>query len=96
MFDSDILAFIHEPARLHLLLCLNSVREVDFTFLLNATRMSKGNISIQMSKLSDQGLVIIRKFIENNKSRTLYCISRTGRNQLITYKSAMLSLLKEV
>lgn len=96
MFESDAVAFIHEPARLQILLCLNSVQEADFAFLLKVTGMSKGNVSVQMSKLSDHGLVLIDKNIENNKSRTLYCISKKGRSLLKAYKAFMLPLLKEI
>ena len=47
---------IHEPARLAILTVLSSVKEGDFTFLLRATGLTKGNLSSHLSKLEDAKL----------------------------------------
>lgn len=93
MFSNDILQFIHEPARLKLILSLDSIEKADFNFLRNATKLSKGNLSIQMGKLKDKGLVTIEKMFKNNKSYTVYQITPEGKQTLVTYKKEINDIL---
>ena len=94
MFEDDLLLFIHEPARLVLLTNLAAVTKADFVFLLNSTELSRGNLSVQMKRLQEKGLVQIEKMIAENRPRTVYQITRTGRNALKRYKKEMLELLQ--
>ncbi len=93
MFSDEYAQLNHEPARLQLMLCLAGVHKADFTFLINATGLSKGNLSVQMSKLKDIGLITIEKMIKNNKSYTVYRITAAGRDVLARYKQEILSIL---
>ncbi len=94
MFDDELLTFIHEPARLVLLTHLATVKKTDFVFLLNATGLSRGNLSVQMSRLAERGLVTIEKLIKENRPCTLYQLTPTGRKTLKRYKLEMLELLR--
>ncbi len=94
MFEDDLLLFIHEPARLVLLTNLAAVTKADFVFLLNSTELSRGNLSVQMKRLQEKGLVRIEKMIDQNRPRTVYQITRTGRSTLKRYKKEMLDLLQ--
>ena len=94
MFDDELLLFIHEPARLVLLTNLAAVTKADFVFLLNSTELSRGNLSVQMKRLQEKGLVEIEKMIDNNRPRTVYQITRAGRKALKKYKKEMLDLLQ--
>lgn len=93
MFSNKDIQFIHEPARLQLILCLDSINKADFNFLRNATQLSKGNMSIQMGKLKEKGLVTIEKMIKNNKSYTVYQITSEGKKTLAAYKKEILKIL---
>lgn len=93
MFDDELLTFIHEPARLVLLAHLSTVRRSDFVFLLNTTGLSRGNLSVQMSRLAEHGLAKIEKVIRENRPCTLYQITPQGRKVLRRYKQEMLELL---
>ncbi len=84
---------LHEPARLRLLAFLSVVKRVDFTYLLKLSGLSRGNLSVQMSKLSDAGLVKIEKTFQGNRPRTLYQLSRPGVTALRRYKRDMLAIL---
>ena len=84
---------LHEPARLRLLACLAVVKRTDFTFLLNLSGLSRGNLSVQMSKLSDAKLVSIEKTFKDNRPRTLYQLTRRGTDALRGYKRNMLTIL---
>jgi len=77
---------LHEPARLRLLAFLAVVQRTDFTYLLKLTGMSKGNLSVQMNKLGDAGLVQIEKSFAGKRPRTVYELTREGREALRTYK----------
>ncbi len=93
MFDDALLLFIHEPARLVLLTTLAAVNKADFVFLLNSTELSRGNLSVQMTRLQEKGLVKVEKMFEENRPRTVYQITRAGRRTLKRYKQEMLNLL---
>lgn len=94
IFDDELILFIHEPARLLLITHLAAVKKADFVFLLNSTGLSRGNLSVQMSRLEEKDLVSIEKMIKENRPCTVYQITRTGRNVLKRYKQAMLDLLQ--
>jgi len=94
IFDDELTLFIHEPARLLLVTNLAAVKKADFVFLLNSTGLSRGNLSVQMSRLEEKGLVSIEKMIKENRPCTVYQITRAGRTVLKRYKSAMLDLLQ--
>lgn len=94
MFQDELSAFVHEPARLLLLSNLAAVKKADFVFLLNTTKMSRGNLSVQMSRLEEKGLVKIEKLIKYNRPCTLYHLTAAGRKALKQYKKQMLQLLR--
>ncbi|MEJ2516158.1 MAG: transcriptional regulator [Gammaproteobacteria bacterium] len=84
---------LHEPARLRLLAILSVVKRTDFTYLLRVSGLSKGNLSVQMSRLSDAQLVDIEKSIQDNRPRTMYRLTHAGRQALRAYKKNMLAIL---
>jgi DNA-binding MarR family transcriptional regulator len=84
---------LHEPARLRLLAFLAVVKRADFTYLLKLTGMSKGNLSVQMNKLSDASLVLIEKSFEGKRPRTIYQLTREGHDALRTYKKNLRVIL---
>ena len=84
---------LHEPARLKLLAILAVVKRADFTYLLNVSGLSKGNLSVQMSRLADGDLVKIEKSFRDNRPRTMYELTREGRQALRAYKKNMLTIL---
>lgn len=96
VFEDELVAFVHEPARLVLLANLATVKRADFAFLLNSTELSRGNLSVQMSRLEEKGLVTIEKVIKDNRPCTFYQLTKAGRNVLRKYKSRMLDILKEL
>ena len=84
---------LHEPARLRLLVLLSVVKRADFTYLLNLSGMSKGNLSVQMNKLGDAEMVRIDKSFQGNRPRTMYELTTQGRKALRTYKKNMKMIL---
>ena len=60
---NDIDRLVHEPARLMLMAVLYVVEGADFTFLMNQTGMTWGNLSAHMSKLEEAGYLEVEKKI---------------------------------
>jgi DNA-binding MarR family transcriptional regulator len=85
--------FIHEPARLRLLVYLSVLERADFVYLLRESGLSKGNLSVQMSKLREAGFVDVDKSLVDNRPRTTYSLTRKGRKALRAYKSVLTELL---
>ena len=58
---AEIDRLVHEPARLALVALLYVVESADFTFLMNQTGLSWGNLSAHMSKLEEAGYLEVEK-----------------------------------
>jgi DNA-binding transcriptional ArsR family regulator len=81
----EVNRLIHEPARLAILTVLSACRSADFLFLLRATGLTKGNLSVQISRLEEAGLVNVEKRIKRKKTLTTISLTRTSRNELARY-----------
>jgi DNA-binding transcriptional ArsR family regulator len=90
----EIDSFIHEPARLRILTLLAMIEEADFMYILRETGLSKGNLSVQMTKLESAGLVTLDRNIEGQRVRTTYRLSPDGKKGLKSYKNNLESILK--
>ena len=77
---------VHEPARLMILMVLYSVEEADFTFLVNATELTDGNLSSHLSKLQDAGYVEVEKEFVGKKPRTRLRLAEQGRQAVDDYR----------
>ena len=89
----EVDGFLHELARLRLLAFLSVLTKADFVYLLRHTGMSRGNLSVQMTKLAEEGLVDIEKRFVDNRPRTAYALTKKGRTALAAYKKDMAVLL---
>lgn len=83
---------IHEPARLLLMAVLRKIEWAEFNFLLNATHLSKGNLSKQSSKLEEAGYIQIEKYFKGKVPATRYRITDQGRRALDAYWAHMTEL----
>jgi DNA-binding transcriptional ArsR family regulator len=73
---------IHEPGRLAILTVLSSVTDADFTFLLRATGLTKGNLSSHLTKLEEAGLVVIEKRFVRKKPNTRVALTAEGSRRI--------------
>ena len=80
---------VHEPARLAILVVLSSCASADFVFLQNATGLSKGNLSVQLTNLEESGLIVVSKKIEDRKTRTTVRLSKRGATEIEEYWKTM-------
>jgi DNA-binding MarR family transcriptional regulator len=89
----EIDGLVHEPARLRLLVFLAMVEAADFMYLLRQTGMSRGNLSVQMSRLEAAGVVRVAKREVDGRLRTTYSLSREGLVALRRYRTTMREIL---
>jgi DNA-binding transcriptional ArsR family regulator len=83
---------VHEPARLAILTVLSSCEEADFLFLERATKLSRGNLSVQLTRLEEAGVIEIDKRIEHKRTLTTARLTDRGRRTLKTYWESMNAL----
>lgn len=84
---------IHEPARLMLVALLSSVESTDFLFLLKESNLTKGNLSVQLSRLEEAGYVQMEKTFRGKIPHTEYRLTKKGRLAFDQYRKSLSSIL---
>jgi DNA-binding transcriptional ArsR family regulator len=69
---------LHSQLRLAVMSILISVTEAEFSFLKEKTESTAGNLSVQISKLSDAGYISINKSFRDNYPLTTCKITSIG------------------
>lgn len=87
---------IHAPARLAIMAVLSACESADFTYLLNATGLSKGNLSANLSKLEDGGYIAITKGYKGRYPNTSCSLTAEGRHAFNTYRKQYLALARHL
>jgi DNA-binding transcriptional ArsR family regulator len=85
----DVDRTIHEPARLMIVAILSAVVEADFLYLLQASGLTKGNLSSHLKRLEDAGYVQIEKTFVGKSPRTICRLTEPGLSALADYRSQM-------
>jgi DNA-binding transcriptional ArsR family regulator len=93
---TEVDRIVHEPARLMILMVLYGVESADFTFLLNATELTWGNLSSHVTKLEEAGYVEVEKGFVGKKPRTMVQLSKAGRRAVDTYRDTMRGALENL
>jgi DNA-binding MarR family transcriptional regulator len=87
---------VHEPARLRVMVVLAMVECADFMWLLRQTGLSRGNLSVQMGRLEQAGVVQADKLVVDGRLRTSYRLTAAGLDALRAYRAAMRTLLAAI
>lgn len=93
---SEIDRLVHEPARLMLMAVLYVIDSADFTFLLNQTGMTWGNLSAHMSKLEEAGYIEVEKSFKGKRPNTMLRLTPQGRAAFQSYRVKMKQVLDEL
>jgi DNA-binding MarR family transcriptional regulator len=80
---------IHTPARLMILALLAVVERADFTFLLNQTGLSRGNLASHIGRLEEAGYVFVQKSFIDRVPNTTYQLTKEGRIAIVKYRQNM-------
>ena len=89
---SDIDRALHEPARMKICALLYVLESADFTFIMNQTALTWGNLSAHLSKLESAGYVLIEKSFEGKRPKTSIKLTEQGRSAFKDYTIKMRSL----
>jgi DNA-binding HxlR family transcriptional regulator len=84
---------IHEPARLIIVALLSSVESADFLFLLKESNLTKGNLSVQLSRLDEAGYVQMEKTFRGKIPHTEYRLTQKGKSAFAQYRKSLSSIL---
>ena len=77
--DKNLEKLLFNPIRLKIISFLISVEKANFKKLMEITESSKGNVSTQIKKLENEGLIKINKTYFNNYPLTLCKITNKGK-----------------
>jgi DNA-binding MarR family transcriptional regulator len=80
---------IHAPARLMILALLAVVERADFTFLLNQTALTRGNLGSHIRRLEEEGYVAVQKTFVGRTPNTTYSLTSEGRSAIKKYRENM-------
>lgn len=80
---------LHNQLRLSIMSILISVDSAEFSFLLEKTEASRGNLSVQINKLKDAGYIEVNKSFRNNYPLTTCKISKIGIDAFEKYVDAL-------
>lgn len=76
---------IHEPSRLAILSYLDVVTEADFMSLVHHTGISRGNLTIQLDKLEEGGLIQTERVIRHRRTRRTARLTQQGKGIINDY-----------
>ncbi|MDX1348871.1 MAG: transcriptional regulator [Putridiphycobacter sp.] len=84
---------LHQELRLSIISFLATIDSADFNKLMAVTKASKGNLSVQISKLKAAGYVNVKKTFKNNYPHTSCAITKKGQLALSEYVENLKQLL---
>ena len=90
----EIDRLIHEPARLMVVALLSGLEEADFLFLQNETGLTKGNLSVHLSKLEEAGYIEITKTFRGKIPLTVLRLTGEGHAAFRSYRASVSGILK--
>ncbi|MGV9011931.1 MAG: winged helix-turn-helix domain-containing protein [Flavobacteriales bacterium] len=80
---------LHNQLRLAIVSLLVGVDSADFNFLLEKTGATRGNLSVQITKLKDAGYVTVKKTFKDNYPNTRCSLSPKGLKAFESYVQAI-------
>jgi DNA-binding MarR family transcriptional regulator len=86
---ADVNRLIHEPSRSVILAILSAVESADFLYLQRETGLTKGNLSVHLSKLEQAGYVNIEKTYHGKIPMTLCRMTDQGLQAFTEYRKQL-------
>ncbi len=85
---------LHNELRLKVMSLLLGLQSAEFKALLDETGATRGNLSVQITKLKDGGYIEVRKSFRNNYPLTTCTITKKGTDAFQVYVEAISGYLK--
>ena len=80
---------LHNQLRLGVVSLLVAAEEADFNFLLEKTGATRGNLSVQISKLKEAGYIRVEKSFKDNYPNTSCSLTPQGLSAFERYVKAI-------
>ncbi|HSB66283.1 MAG TPA: transcriptional regulator [Anaerolineales bacterium] len=93
---AEIDRIVHEPARLAIMALLYVIESADFTFIMNQTGLSWGNLSTHMSKLEEAGYIEVEKSFKGRRPNTNLRLTTAGREAFKRYRLQLRQMLDDL
>lgn len=85
---------IHEPARLKIMAVLSVAESADFMYLMRETGLTRGNLSVQLTRLREANYIKIAKEFVGRSPRTTASMTATGRQAFDRYRAYLTDILR--
>jgi DNA-binding MarR family transcriptional regulator len=85
----DLDPLLHNQLRLSIMSILVSVDSAEFSYLLEKTGATRGNLSVQITKLKDAGYIKVKKSFRNNYPLTTCRVTEKGTEAFERYVDAI-------
>ena len=92
--NKDLEKLLFNPLRLRIISFLISVDSASFNKLIEISGATKGNISVQIKKLNEAGLIRVKKQFKENYPLTLCSITSKGKKYFEIFFNELKSLKK--
>ena len=92
---AEVDRLIHEPARLSVMALLYVIDSADFTFLMNQTGLTWGNLSAHLSKLEEAGYIQVEKSFKGRRPNTNLRLTSRGRRAFDEYARLMKQVFQD-
>ena len=93
-FADDPDRVIHEPARLKIMAVLSVAESADFMYLMGETGLTRGNLSVQLTRLQEVGYIKISKEFVGRSPRTTASMTAGGKKAFDKYRVYLASILQ--
>jgi DNA-binding MarR family transcriptional regulator len=93
---ADLDRLVHEPARLSVMALLYVIDSADFTFLMNQTGLTWGNLSAHLSKLEEAGYLEVEKSFKGRRPNTTLRLTPKGRQAFARYARKMKQFFQDL
>ncbi len=85
----DLDPLLHNQLRLSIISLLMNIESAEFSWLLEKTDATRGNLSVQISKLKDAGYIRVKKSFRGNYPLTSCSIAKKGIDAFEKYVDAI-------
>ncbi|WP_347841301.1 transcriptional regulator [uncultured Draconibacterium sp.] len=86
---------LHSQVRLAIMTILINVKSAEFSYLLENIETSKGNLSFQITKLKEEGYIMVKKSFRKNYPLTTVSITPKGIEAYENYIDAISEYFKK-
>ena len=90
--NKEIEKLLFNPVRLKIISFLMTVETCNFKALIDITASTKGNLSVQLKKLNQAGLIKIEKYFQKSYPTTDYSITIKGKKSFEEFYKQLISL----